>query len=166
MTRAALLALLLCAPTFAGSTPAFSDPVGSVVVPVAYETAAPASAGIVRDCLVVDGELLSCWKTPAVIAKINLAARQAARADPTPTACQAFVLAVARLATEHGWKTQRVVTSLKAWENHTSALVLADGRYYLLDNGAMREAGVWNAPGDWADVTALDRSGWHVGDLQ
>jgi hypothetical protein len=172
-----LAAVLASAPAVAGNVAAgpMSSPSGAFVVPVIATHDAAASpvpgdtyvateAGIQRDCLVVDGQVLSCFGVPAEMARINRHAKLMAKADPTPTACQAHVRFVRELARRYD--VYAVTSAMGGWENHTSALVIAGDRSFLLDNGALREAGVWGREGatpyDWSEVTGLDRSGWHL----
>jgi hypothetical protein len=171
---AIVAAALVTIPAFAGNTPAgpMQAPVGALAVPVATMSAAAGAsdvhvaseAGIKGDCLVVDGEVLSCFGVAAEMARINRKAKLMAKDDPTPSACLAHVRFVQELA--QNYDVFEVTSSMGGWQNHASALVFVGDRAFLLDNGALRQAGVWGKEGttqhDWAEVTGLDRSGWHI----
>ncbi len=145
------LAALLCASTsaLAGNAPAgpMVSPVGAMAVPVhAAREASGADAdvlvhvatdaGIKGDCLIVDGEVLSCFGAAAEMAKINRQAKQMAKGDPSPTPCLAHVKFVRALASKH--EVYEVTSSMGGWGKEGTA------KY------------------DWAEVTGVDRSGWHL----
>ena len=155
-----LCLLFLAVPAHAGSMPTTLDP--APVVPAI----APVYSGNGDSTLTLGGTTLT-FGLPVAIATLNYYAN--IEADGSPTPCLSHVKAVHRLVEygfsyttgvpvdTSGWTVQTVRSSRGVWQAHASALVTANGRQFLLDNGALR----LNA-GRWLEVTGADMSRWDI----
>ena len=170
ITAALLTCLLPLAANAGSAAPAnMQAVVGSLVVPMTAGDAPLTGSNEFGDYTLSAGGSTVSFGLPVAIATLNHEALIEARAAPDSTPCISHVHAVDRLVHSGftyitgvpvdvtGWEVVMVRSSKNAWSAHASAMVIAEGRYFLLDNGALG----LNA-GNWLDVTEMDRSGWQV----